>query len=131
MANDSRIVDYYAVMNLPTSADLAGIENAYARLSAELAELGHVDAAASKALRRLNEAYGVLGRPERRRKYDEVFLARQRELEARAARAAFRRVAMMQWLVIGVLGAMLITQGAFLAYIGRDELSSLFDRLPF
>lgn len=131
MANDSRIVDYYAVMNLPTSADLAGIENAYARLSGELAELGHTDAAASLALKRLNEAYGVLGRPERRRKYDEVFLIRQRELEEREARAAFRHIAMMQWLVIGVLGAMLVTQGAFLAYIGREELAGMLGRLPF
>lgn len=131
MANDTPIVDYYSVMNLPYSADLTGVENAYARLSSELAQLGSVDGAAATALKRLNEAYGVLGRPERRRKYDEVFLARQRELELRAARAAFRRTAMMQWMVIGALGAVLVTQGAFLAYIGRNELSSLFTSLGF
>ncbi|MGD9932531.1 MAG: J domain-containing protein [Dehalococcoidia bacterium] len=131
MANDTQIVDYYAVMNLPSSADFAGVDNAYARLSAELAQMGNVDGAAATALKRLNEAYGVLGRPERRRKYDEVFLARQREVELKAARAAFRRTAMMQWLVIGALGTILVTQGAFLAYIGRNELASLFSSLGF
>ncbi|MCA9830538.1 MAG: DnaJ domain-containing protein [Dehalococcoidia bacterium] len=131
MANDTHIVDYYAVMNLPTSADLAGVDNAYARLSSELAHLGNVDGAAATALKRLNEAYGVLGRPERRRKYDEVFLARQKELELKAARAAFRRTAMMQWFVIGALGAVLVTQGIFLAYIGRDEISSFLSSIGF
>lgn len=129
MANDQPIIDYYAVMNLPTSADLSGVENAYARLSSELAQLGNVDGAAATALKRLNEAYGVLGRPERRRKYDEVFLARQRELELKAARAAYRRTAMMQWAVIGALGAILVTQGAFLAYIGRHELAGFLSSL--
>ena len=91
----------------------------------------NVDGAAATALKRLNEAYGVLGRPERRRKYDEVFLARQKELELKAARAAFRRTAMMQWFVIGALGAVLVTQGIFLAYIGRDEISSFLSSIGF
>jgi hypothetical protein len=131
VAKPEGIVDYYAVMNLPYTADLAGVDNAYARLSDELAALGKVDASATEALRRLNEAYGVLSRPEKRRKYDEVFLAEWRMQQEKAARGAFRRNIIMQWMVIGVLALILAGQTAALAYIGRSELSTLLDRMPF
>ena len=41
------LTDYYAVLNLPHDADLIGIENAYARLSDELAMGTNLDASAT------------------------------------------------------------------------------------
>jgi curved DNA-binding protein CbpA len=125
-ATTAGIVDYYAVMNLPYDADLTGVENAYARLSDELALLGSVDNGASEALKRLNEAYSVLSRPERRRKYDDVFLAEYQRQKVRAERRAQRRTELMQWAIISAVGLVLALQTAALAYIGREDLRDLF-----
>ena len=88
---DRTIADYYSVLNLPPHADLAGVENAYARLSDELAHMGEMDDACAEALQRLNEAYAVLSRPELRREYDSIFLAAERASEARQWRAMVRK----------------------------------------
>jgi curved DNA-binding protein CbpA len=116
-------------MNLPYDADLTGVENAYARLSDELAALGRIDSGANEALKRLNEAYAVLSRPERRRKYDEVFLVDYYKKRAKELRRAERRTDMAQWAVIGAVGVILALQGAALAYIGRDDLQQLLARV--
>ena len=38
---EAKLMDYYAVLNLPPKADLSGIENAYARLSDDLNQCYH------------------------------------------------------------------------------------------
>jgi curved DNA-binding protein CbpA len=123
------IVDYYAVMNLPYDADLTGVENAYARLSDELAVLGGVDTGAGEALKRLNEAYSVLSRPERRRLYDEAFLVEHQRKKERERRRAQRRTDMMQWAIISAVGLILAIQTAALAYIGREDLGELLSAI--
>ncbi len=125
----SGVIDYYAAMNLPYDADLTGVENAYARLSDELAALGRVDSGASEALRKLNEAYSVLSRPERRRKYDDVFLVEYKRKQAKERQRAQRRTDLAQWAIIGTVAAILVLQGAALAYIGRDDLSTLLSSI--
>src|SRR5512143_4117560 len=104
MANAVLLADYYAILNLPTDADITGIQNAYARLSGELAQLGEIDSASSEALRKLNEAYGVLGRGDLRAQYDAVFLAAERVRAQAAATSVLRRRRMMQNAIIAALG---------------------------
>jgi hypothetical protein len=123
------LIDYYAVMNLPYDADLTGVANAYARLSDELATLGRVDNGASEALKKLNEAYSVLSRPEKRSRYDAVFLADYQRQKQEIALKAERKTNSAQWIIIGVVLAILGVQGAALAYIGRDDLANIFPGL--
>ncbi len=124
------MIDYYQVLNLPVTADLMGVENAYSRLSDELVKLGQLDEATSHELDQLNEAYGVLSRPELRRQYDSVFLAKQRAEEARQLNAYVRRQSIMQWSIISALIALVVFQFGFLAYIGRDQLGGLTSLFP-
>lgn len=124
------MIDYYQVLNLPVTADLMGVENAYSRLSDELVKLGQLDEATSHELDQLNEAYGVLSRPELRRQYDSVFLAKQRAEEARQLNAYVRRQSIMQWSIISALVALVVFQFGFLAYIGRDQLGGLTSLFP-
>ncbi len=128
MADKPAVVDYYAVMNLPYSADLHGVENAYARLSGELATMGASDDACTEALASLNEAYNVLSRADLRRSYDSVFLARHRDAEGRAMRADYRAVALKQWAISFALLGIVAVEGAFLVYIGWADLGRLFDK---
>ncbi len=107
-----------------------GVENAYSRLSDELVKLGQLDEATSHELDQLNEAYGVLSRPELRRQYDSVFLAKQRAEEARQLNAYVRRQSIMQWSIISALVALVVFQFGFLAYIGRDQLGGLTSLFP-
>lgn len=118
---EASVVDYYATLNLPTHADLMGVENAYARLSSELAELGELDEGATEALRRLNEAYSVLSRPELRREYDRVYLAAERAQEARELEALLRRRSMIQWVIVGALSAVVLSQVGVLLYLARGQ----------
>ena len=127
---ESRVIDYYQVLNLPVTADLMGVENAYSRLSDELVKLGQLDEATNQELDQLNEAYGVLSRPELRRQYDSVFLAKERAEETRQLNAFVRRQSVMQWSIIGALIGLVVFQFGFLAYIGRDELSGLLSLVP-
>jgi DnaJ-class molecular chaperone len=119
-----KLVDYYAIMNVPVEVDLQGIENAYARLSAELAELAEVDEACNESLGRLNEAYGVLSRPEHRRAYDEVFLAARKAAERQQADRAERRHATIGWVLTGAIFAVVAVPLGVLAFIARGELSN-------
>lgn len=125
MPEKAAIIDYYAIMNLPPTADLYGVENAYARLSGELAEMSANDEACTAALAKLNEAYNVLSRGDLRRKYDGIFLADKRLEQERAAQREVRSVAMKQWAIILTLVGIVAVQGAFLAYIGWDDLTRL------
>ena len=65
--------NHYAVLNLPPNADFVGVENAYARLSNELASQTWFDETATAQLMRVNQAYAVLSRPDLRTDYDNEF----------------------------------------------------------
>ena len=72
---EAKLIDYYAVLNLPPKADLSGVANAYARLSDDLMRIGEHDETAKEGMKRLNEAYAVLSKPELRREYDRAFFS--------------------------------------------------------
>ena len=127
MANAVALTDYYAELHVPETTDILGLDNAYARLSGELATIGDGADASSEALRKLNEAYGVLSRADLRRQYDTVFLAAQREAAAKKDRARRRARARLQYAIIGALLAIVLSQAAALAYVGRDHISSGFE----
>jgi hypothetical protein len=120
-----KLVDYYAILNLPPRADLQGIENAYARLSDELALRIEVDETSAAALARVNEAYSVLSRPELRREYDRVFFGDEREaIEQQLMRRARRR----QWarrMLVYSLAAIVVVQLAALIVLGHEEIGNL------
>ena len=123
MAAHAAIIDYYAILNLPPTADLAGIENAYAHLSEELARTSEDDETNKRALGRLNEAYGVLSRPPLRRDYDRVYFSTD-ILQEQARRLADERMrGRLRWVLIAALLAIVAAQGLALAYIGRSEIA--------
>jgi hypothetical protein len=115
-----RVIDYYAILAVPPSVDLAGIETAYSRLSGELVTQSEHDETSRHALNLLNEAYSVLSAADARRQYDRVlFQTEFAVLDAqRAAEARRQRVA--RWLVMGALGAVVLVQSIVLVYIGRE-----------
>jgi hypothetical protein len=125
----SAVVDYYAILNLPATVDLAGVENAYARISDELALMTEVDAACSEALQRVNEAYSVLSRPELRRKYDRVYFAADHAAAEHKWRSIVRRRVAAQWLLIGSLSLVVIFQAAVLAYLGGLPVGSFLSTI--
>jgi len=124
--SDTRIVDYYSVLNVPTTADLVGIENAYARLSSDLmerADRNHVE-----DMKRLNEAFSILGTPERRAEYDQVFLKKEIQRAARRKRWRERRQKLVANLIVGAVLMIVVAQIAVLGYIGQDQVQSLRER---
>ena len=120
---DTAVIDYYGILNLPSSADLLGIETAYARLSGELAQLSILDEGHRDALKRVNEAYAVLPTPKLRREYDTVFLSRERHAEIAARKRFVRRRQWMQRIVLSALLSVVIAQPGALAYLGREHVS--------
>lgn len=123
MAAHAAIIDYYAILNLPPNADLAGIENAYAHLSEELVRASEDDDTNTRALARLNEAYGVLSHPPLRRDYDRVYFSSD-ILREQARRLADERTrGRMRYVLIGALLLIVAAQGLALAYIGRGEIA--------
>lgn len=122
---DPNLINYYSVLNLPPDADLVGIENAYARLSDELAVRLDLDETSGDALRKLNEAYSILSKPELRREYDSVLFVREREEVAGRARAEERHRRMLQHLLIGALVAIVVAEAVGLVYLAREQLGFL------
>lgn len=120
------LIDYYGILNLPPRADLMGVENAYARISDDLAKQIAVDENSKEALNRANEAYSVLSKPELRREYDRVFFSREIAASQKADEAALRRKLMKERILIGALVLVVAGQGAILAYVGWDQLSASF-----
>ena len=120
------LIDYYGILNLPPRADLMGVENAYARISDDLAKQMAVDENSKEALNRANEAYSVLSKPELRREYDRVFFSREIAASQKAEEAALRRKLMKEKILIGALVLVVAGQGAILAYVGWDQLSASF-----
>ena len=122
-----RIVDYYAVLNVPATADLEGIENAYTRLSQELARQIAADETAALALDRLNDAYGILGHPEQRREYDRVYFSKEiADLQAHQD-AVRRRQRFTSGLMTAALGMVVLGQSVALVYVGRGFISDAVD----
>ena len=119
---EPKLVDYYAILNLPPRADLQGIENAYARLSDELALRMDVDETSGGALHRLNEAYGVLSRPELRREYDRVYFVSERALEEKRQVARGRRREAIRRVLVYSLSAIVSIQVLTLVVIARGEI---------
>lgn len=127
--SEAPLVDYYATLNLPPRADLVGIENAYARLSDDLAVRGHVDDTVDVALERLNEAYSVLSKPELRRVYDRAFFAKEIADAERTARSEMRRRNFVAAALVGGLCLIVLAQAAVLVYLGVSEGAGLFSAL--
>lgn len=120
------LMDYYGILNLPPRADLMGVENAYARISGDLVKQMAVDESSKDALNRANEAYAVLSKPELRREYDLVFFSREIAAARKAEQAALRRKLVKERILIGALVLIVAAQGAALAYVGWDQISTRF-----
>jgi len=118
--------DFYAVLNVPRSVGLPGLQNAYARLSDDLAVRMGSDPTAREELIRLNRAFGVLGNADLREKYDaRRFAGEETEEQALEVEAKQNR-----WISNVLFGALLLIVGAQLAvigYFGRSELADAFD----
>jgi len=126
---EAKLIDYYAVLNLPPKADLSGVANAYARLSDDLMRIGEHDETAKEGMKRLNEAYAVLSKPELRREYDRAFFSAELQRLERETRAVERRKAMASGLLIGALGLVVAAQAAALLYMGWDSATGLFQAI--
>lgn len=120
------LIDYYGLLNLPPRADLMGIENAYARISDDLAKQMHVDDTSQDALKRVNEAYAVLSKPELRREYDRVFFSKEIAAAEKAAQDELRRRAWKERVLVGALLVIVAGQAAMLLYIGWDQITGKF-----
>ena len=116
------IIDYYSILNLPPTADLMGIENAYGRLSEEFAAGTVNDETSGLALERLNEAYSVLSRPTLRRDYDRVYFSNEIQRERFRRDSDVQRRTRMRQVLIGSLLAIVLAQGLALAYVARGEV---------
>ena len=126
---DSKLIDYYAVLNLPPRADLSGIETAYARLSDDLMKQSEHDDSFQPAMQKLNEAYAVLSKPELRREYDRAFFKGELERLEREARALRRRRAFAGNVLVAALALVVVVQAGFLLTLGWDSATSLFDAI--
>lgn len=124
--SEAKIVDYYATLNLPPTADLIGIDNAYARLSAELAQRAEVDETSVDALRKLNEAYAVLSKPNLRIEYDSVFFKAEIDRQRRLLEMADRRRRLTGNLIVSALVLLVTGEAAGLAYLAREQVGFLW-----
>ena len=124
---ETRIVDYYAVLAIPPTADLMGVENAYAHLSDELATRVSVDDTSRDALFRLNQAYRVLSKPELRTEYDHAYFSKDIDIAEAVMRIEARRKRWMANTLVAALGLIVLVQAGVLAYVGRDQLGPLVD----
>jgi len=126
---EGKLIDYYAVLNLPPKADLSGIENAYARLSDDLVKQGDHDETYREAMQKVNEAYAVLSKPELRRDYDRAFFRAELDRIEREARAIQRRRTMAGNALIGGLAVIVTVQAGALIYLGGDAVTGLFSAI--
>ena len=122
---EAKLLDYYAVLNLPPRADLSGIETAYARLSDDLMKQSEDDETYHEAMQKLNEAYAVLSKPELRRNYDRAFFKGELERLEKEARAAQRRRNAAGNVLVGALGLVVVAQAVGLLYLGGDAALGL------
>ena len=122
---EAKLLDYYAVLSLPPRADLAGIENAYARLSDDMMKQSGDDDTYRDGIQKLNEAYAVLSKPELRREYDRAFFKGELERIEREERAARRRRNLAGNVMVGALGLVVAVQAGGLIYLGGDAVTGL------
>ncbi len=122
---DTKLIDYYSVLNLPPRADLSGIETAYARLSDDLMKQSQHDDTFNPAMQKLNEAYAVLSKPELRREYDRAFFKGELERLEKEARALRRRRSMAGNVLVGALGIVVAVQATVLLMLGWDSATGL------
>ncbi|MGE0598746.1 MAG: J domain-containing protein [Dehalococcoidia bacterium] len=122
---EAKLLDYYAVLSLPPRADLAGIENAYARLSDDMMKQSDDDDTYREGMQKLNEAYAVLSKPELRREYDRAFFKGELERIEREERAARRRRNLAGNLMVGALALVVAVQAGALIYLGGDAVTGL------
>jgi len=122
---EAKLMDYYAVLNLPPRADLSGIETAYARLSDDLMKQSEDDETYRDAMQKLNEAYAVLSKPELRRDYDRAFFKGELERLEREAKAAQRRRNLAGNILVAALGLIVALQAAALIMLGGDAVTGL------
>ncbi|MGE3074339.1 MAG: J domain-containing protein [Dehalococcoidia bacterium] len=122
---EAKLLDYYAVLSLPPRADLAGIENAYARLSDDMMKQSDDDDTYRDGMQKLNEAYAVLSKPELRREYDRAFFKGELERIEREERAARRRRNMAGNAMVAALGLVVAVQAGALIYLGGDAVTGL------
>ena len=127
--SDAKLMDYYAVLNLPPRADLSGIENAYARLSDDLMKQSEEDVSYREAMQTLNEAYAVLSKPDLRREYDRAFFRGELERVEREARAMQRRRNLAGNVMVGALALVVAVQAGALIYLGGDAVTGLFSNI--
>jgi curved DNA-binding protein CbpA len=118
----ARIVDYNAVLAVPPNADLTGIQNAYARLSDEVARLIGEDDTIQEGILRLNEAYAVLSNPETRRKYDTVYFRGEKVQQKKRAEAAARRRKLAARSLVAVLGSIVSIEMVVLGFMAREDV---------
>ncbi len=123
--SEARIVDYYAILAIPPGADFTGVQNAYARLSDEIGKLMGEDETIREGIARLNEAYAVLGSPENRRKYDEIYFSQEIADAKRAEKAIARRKQFASRILVSTLVGLVLLQVSALAYLGRDTFGEV------
>jgi len=70
--------DYYKILGIERSADQKTISKAYRRLARRFHPDVNKDKGAEDRFKEINEAYQVLGKPDQRAKYDQMFEAYQR-----------------------------------------------------
>ncbi|MBI2248251.1 MAG: DnaJ domain-containing protein, partial [Armatimonadetes bacterium] len=69
--------DYYKTLGVERTADQKGISSAYRRLARKFHPDVNKDRGAEDRFKQINEAYQVLGKPDQRAKYDQLFEAYQ------------------------------------------------------
>jgi curved DNA-binding protein CbpA len=126
--SEVKLVDYYSILNVPTTADLVGIENAYARLSSDLMDRAEIDETYAEELSRLNEAFAVLGKPNLRADYDAVLFHDEIRARSRRQRSLERRRKLAANLIVGSVLLIVLAQVAVLGYIAVDRFPALLDR---
>ena len=124
--SDTRIIDYYAILNLPPYANFDGMENAYTRLSGDLVGLSPEDETAPLALERLNEAYAVLSHSGRRREYDQIYFSREIADIRGQDSARRRRQTIASTILTGGLLCVVIVQSVLLATVARNDVVEAF-----
>lgn len=120
-----RVINYYKVLAVPSDADLMGIENAYVRISDELASQADPDDNTGRALEQVNEAYSVLANAETRRQYDQVLFAAEYEALERRVLAEERRRKWARRILVGALCGVIVAQAVALYFVAGDTLDSI------